>query len=244
MRLTIGGEFTRVAHPSVYSEPLCSAKSGSDRVKLATLLVSRRRQSRAPNASGGPSSILCLMDNVTTPTRLNLGCGTDIREGWVNLDSVALPGVDVVHNLDEFPIPLPTGRFEEIVCNDILEHIELVPVLRELHRLLAPGGVLHIRSPHFTSRNVYMDPTHRRAFSVSTFDFFTLESSHGRHYYFDFGFSSIRTVEITFIMSFWLPWNYVMYRLVNFNAWWQRYYELTGLSRLFPAHNVNVTLIR
>lgn len=184
------------------------------------------------------------MASPSTSSRLNLGCGTDIRDGWVNLDSVALPGVDVVHDLNELPIPLPSEHFEEIVCRDILEHVDLVPVVADLHRLLAPGGTLHIQSPHFTSRNVYMDPTHRKAFSVDTFDFFTLASSHGRTYYFDFGFSAVNAVEITFIMTPYLPWNYLLAKFVNLTRWTQRYFELTGISRLFPAHNVKVTLVR
>jgi predicted SAM-dependent methyltransferase len=33
--------------------------------------------------------------------RLNLGCSDDIRPGWVNVDRVRLPGVDLVMNLAE-----------------------------------------------------------------------------------------------------------------------------------------------
>lgn len=47
---------------------------------------------------------------------LNLGCGTDIRSGWVNLDSAELPGVDVVHDLDRLPLPFEEGRFSLIEC--------------------------------------------------------------------------------------------------------------------------------
>ncbi len=30
--------------------------------------------------------------------KLNLGCGKDIRKGYINLDLKKLPGVDIVHN--------------------------------------------------------------------------------------------------------------------------------------------------
>lgn len=33
--------------------------------------------------------------------KLNLGLGTDIREGWINLDRSALPGVNVVHDIEQ-----------------------------------------------------------------------------------------------------------------------------------------------
>lgn len=37
--------------------------------------------------------------------KLNLGCGNDIREGWVNLDINKKEGVNVVHDLNEVPLP-------------------------------------------------------------------------------------------------------------------------------------------
>ena len=133
--------------------------------------------------------------------KLNLGCGTDIREGWVNLDSAALPGVDVVHDINSLPLPFAADSFDEIVCQDILEHIaDYTPLLKELHRVLAPGGMLRVRVPHFTSKNNFSDPTHRRMFSSATFDFFTKGTRwhKARHYYFDFSFSSITELELTF----------------------------------------------
>jgi SAM-dependent methyltransferase len=173
--------------------------------------------------------------------RLNLGCGTDIRPGWVNLDSVDLPGVDVVHDLDYLPLPFEDDRFTFVECQDILEHVDLVPVVRELHRVLAPGGRLRIRSPHFTSRVAHIDPTHRRAFSVRTFDFFVAGA--GRDYYFDFHFSATEEARIFFQKRF-QPWNYLVEPLVNLHPNIQSFYEATFLGRLFPAYNVHVTLVK
>src|SRR5919109_476542 len=70
--------------------------------------------------------------------RLNLGCGHDIREGYVNVDAAPLPGVDVVHDLNRLPLPFADERFDEVNCKDVLEHVDYIPLLREIHRLLRP----------------------------------------------------------------------------------------------------------
>ena len=45
---------------------------------------------------------------MTRARRLHLGCGRDIRAGWVNVDRLPLPGVAVVLDL-EAPLPLRDG---------------------------------------------------------------------------------------------------------------------------------------
>jgi len=47
------------------------------------------------------------------PSKLNVGCGRNIKEGWINLDSAALPGVELVCDLESVrakPISLPESR--------------------------------------------------------------------------------------------------------------------------------------
>lgn len=179
------------------------------------------------------------------PRKLNLGSGTDIRPGYVNLDVAALPGVDVVHDLAELPLPFDTAAFDEVLCKDILEHLDYVPVLRELHRVLAPGGRLVVEAPHFTSPAVYIDPTHRTAFSIETLDFFCRNGRFGsRAYYFDFEFDAIESARIVFHRYRWQPWNYLVEPLVNRSPGAQRFYEETALARLFPAANVRVVIRR
>jgi SAM-dependent methyltransferase len=177
--------------------------------------------------------------------KLNLGCGRDIREGWVNLDSAELPGVDVVHDLAVVPLPFEDDRFTEVLCQDVLEHVDYAPVLRDLHRVVRPGGRVLIRSPHYSSRAVYVDPTHRSAFSIDTFAFFVRDSDFaGRSYYYDFSFERMESARITFHRYRWQPWNYLVEAFVNMSIGVQRYYEDTFLSRLFPASNVELVLVK
>jgi SAM-dependent methyltransferase len=176
--------------------------------------------------------------------RLNLGCGLDIRPGYVNVDVAPLPGVDVVHDLNELPLPLRDAAFDEVLCKDVLEHLDYVPLLREIHRVLRPGGRLLVESPHFTSRAYPLDPTHRHAFSVGTFEFFVSGGKYARDYYFDFRFARSEGARLVFHRYRWQPWNYLVEPLVNVSPAVQEFYEETFLSRLFPAANVRVTLVK
>lgn len=182
--------------------------------------------------------------------KLNLGSGSDIREGWINLNIVALPGVDVVHNIEHVPLPFGDAHFDEIEARDILEHVEYMPVLKELHRILAPGGQLHIRVPHFTSRNNYTDPTHKKRFSVGTFDYFAKDTYIWRHrtgeFYFDFVFSAIKNRRINFdkTSSRWFKHRHVVEWLVNRSYRAQEWYEMSGFSWRFPAADITITLVK
>lgn len=175
--------------------------------------------------------------------KLSVGCGHDARDGWTNLDLAPLPGVDVVHDLDDLPLPFEDDSFDYIDCIDILEHVREFPdVVRELHRITAPGGVVHVEGPHFTSYTWPTDPTHRRAFAINTFEFFARSSMHERDYYFDFSFSRVRQRRIGFQRVWYQPWNFVVEWIVNRHRKVQGFYEATFAARLFPAHKVVVEL--
>jgi len=104
--------------------------------------------------------------------KLNLGAGSVIRDGWVNVDIAPLPGVDVVWDLDVAPWPWPDGAAERIEAKDVFEHVD-DPILfmTECWRVLAPAGTLRIRTPYWRSRDAFTDPTHKRFPTEHTFDY-------------------------------------------------------------------------
>ncbi len=173
--------------------------------------------------------------------KLNLGCGTDIRSGWINLDQADLDGVDVVHSITDFPLPFESDSLSEIVCQDVLEHVDYPLVLKELHRILEPGGTISIRVPHYSSFRNYSDPTHIRKFSLRTFGFFLKGS--GREYYFDFLFSKITHKRLAFQRYYLLPLNPLVEFFVNLVPKLRdNLYEQSFLVSLFPAENIHVTM--
>ncbi len=105
--------------------------------------------------------------------KLNLGCGKDVKEGYINLDSTKLPGVDVVHDLNKYPWPFRDNEFDEIYASHILEHLDNLPrAMEEIWRITKPNGRVIIRVPHFSCGVSYRDPTHKILFSYFTFEYF------------------------------------------------------------------------
>ena len=51
-------------------------------------------------------------------TKLNFGCGADIKKGYINLDKSKIKGVNVVHDLNKYPWPFPGNHFDEIYGRD------------------------------------------------------------------------------------------------------------------------------
>ena len=106
--------------------------------------------------------------------KLNLGCGFDKREGWLNVDNFPECAPDQLLDIEKTPWDLPTGGFDEILMKHVLEHVGaqfdvFAAVMRELYRVLAPGGVLEIHVPHVRHDTFWSDPTHVRAFTALTF---------------------------------------------------------------------------
>lgn len=82
--------------------------------------------------------------------RLNLGCGNDVRSGYVNVDFRKSHGVDLVHDLSELPWPFETESADEIMMLDFLEHFpyrQTHLILMECHRILKADGTVVIQVP-------------------------------------------------------------------------------------------------
>lgn len=111
------------------------------------------------------------------PAWLNVGCGRNIREGWINLDSARLPGVDIVCDLDnlaQHPIELAGQSVERFLLSHVIEHVrDSLGLMQELWRLATPGAELVIRVPHGANDQAWEDPTHVRAYFPGSFGYFS-----------------------------------------------------------------------
>jgi SAM-dependent methyltransferase len=132
-----------------------------------------------PTPSSGPESGL----------QISLGAGSEPEEGFVNVDMVELPGIDVVHNLSKYPWPFEDDAASYIKAKDVIEHMPnytddgrpgVIAFIEECHRILQPGGRIWIQTPHWQSKYLWIDPTHVRGFDEQSFDFFDPDTDFGR----------------------------------------------------------------
>jgi SAM-dependent methyltransferase len=70
-----------------------------------------------------------------------VGDGRGLQSGHWDQGSVDII-CDIAH------IPEPDASFDAILCTEVIEHVpEPIPVIRELSRLLRPGGILILTAP-------------------------------------------------------------------------------------------------
>ena len=104
--------------------------------------------------------------------KLNLGCGKDIKQGYINIDKVLLNGVNIVCDIEE-GLPFKDSVFDKILCDDVLEHLDnIMDVMVDIHRILKKEGIVNIEVPHCSSVSAYADPTHKSFFSYMTAEYF------------------------------------------------------------------------
>lgn len=91
------------------------------------------------------------------------------EEGAAYGSSVAFSLVD----LDETPWPWDDDSATYILASHVLEHLDsVVAFMDEAHRVLAPGGILEVRVPHWQHANAHQDPTHQHTFTEGSMDYF------------------------------------------------------------------------
>lgn len=80
--------------------------------------------------------------------KLHLGCGTVYKEGWVNVDFLG-EIADQLVDLSRFPWPWESGSADEVYLEHVIEHFERPEfVIKEIHRVLKPGGSVTVITPH------------------------------------------------------------------------------------------------
>jgi len=93
------------------------------------------------------------------------------------MDSAALPGVDIVCDLERVrdnPIDLPDDTVNQFLLSHVIEHVrDSLGLMQELWRLATPGAIALIRVPHGGSDDAWEDPTHIRAYFPKSFGFFS-----------------------------------------------------------------------
>lgn len=93
--------------------------------------------------------------------KLNLGSGKLKREGFVNIDWDASSTPDVLHDLNLVPYPLASSAFDYVEASHVLEHLDRpFEVMKEIHRVLKPGGVLAMKVPHFSRGLTHAEHAH------------------------------------------------------------------------------------
>ncbi len=120
--------------------------------------------------------------------KLHLGCGNDIKEGYVNVDLTR-------HRKEvEFAFDLSTdrgvwhdeirnGEWDEIFASDVIEHLDdTVKFMDDMWELLAKDGVLSLKACGWQNPNYYVDPTHKHAFDIRSFDYFDPDTELGKEY--------------------------------------------------------------
>lgn len=103
---------------------------------------------------------------------LDVGCGTNKEQGAVGIDKYQLPGVDIVHDLDKFPWPFEDDIFDKVLFRHSINHLnDLLAVMGEVHRICKPDAEVVIIAPHFSSDNIFTDPTVKFFLGVRSMDY-------------------------------------------------------------------------
>lgn len=110
------------------------------------------------------------------PNKVNLGCGTDARDGWHNVDIFGTAPVDEQVDLNDLPWPWPEDSFDFALMDNVIEHLDdQVGVLHELHRIVRPGGRVTLRFPHWNSPGHFTCPDHTTSLTHRSFDNYAVD---------------------------------------------------------------------
>jgi glycosyltransferase involved in cell wall biosynthesis len=104
---------------------------------------------------------------------LDLGAAHRKPPGYLGVDQHAGDSVDIVATLPG-RLDLPDNSVGLLRAVDFLEHVPAkVPLINELYRLLAPGGMLLTMTPSSDGRGAYQDPTHVAFYNENSFWYYT-----------------------------------------------------------------------
>ena len=103
--------------------------------------------------------------------KLNLGCGEDYKEGWINIDHRDNVKKDIKVDLNKFPYPFKKGKMDLCYMRNTLSFLrDPIRVLKELARITKNGGSVVISAPHALSYSQISGLGHNHHFTENSFN--------------------------------------------------------------------------
>lgn len=169
---------------------------------------------------------------------LDIGCGRHKFPGAIGVDSLALPGVDCVVDLNK-RLPFNDEQFEVVYSNQVLEHIpNLIGLVEEIHRLLCPGGMMIAHVPYFRSSWAAIDPTHLRQFTLNSLHYFV----RGTYEYNNYRFCETSFSRIRCFLDVNYPAGLARFLFTTLARRWPYRFENSVLSFLYPFQSLTFVL--
>lgn len=120
--------------------------------------------------------------------KCDIGCGAN-KQGpdFIGVDYRKLPGVNIVHNLEDPPIPLPENSVDLAVASHVVEHINpaggiFLRFMDDVWRILKPDGEFAMVFPYAGTPYYWQDPTHCNGCNEMTWWYF--DPLHESNYYY------------------------------------------------------------
>jgi predicted SAM-dependent methyltransferase len=99
--------------------------------------------------------------------KINLGCGNQKEEGFVNLDMDPSVNPDIVYDIQDI-LPFDDGTVSEVRAYHIFEHIgdKFFDLMCEIYRVCCNGAIVDVRVPHHRHDYFFGDPSHVRPITI------------------------------------------------------------------------------
>jgi len=102
--------------------------------------------------------------------KLNLGCGNDYKQGWINSDIDKKFKPDRIIDLNKSPYSFKSNEFDEVYMKNVLEHVDNpIKTLQEIVRICKQGAKLTLILPHARSYSMITDIQHKNFFTENSF---------------------------------------------------------------------------
>jgi hypothetical protein len=134
-----------------------------------------------------PKHVVKLLNDKGAIIKLDVGCREPKEEGFIGIDYRNVAGVDIVHDVESQPWPLPAECASLVMVRHLVEHIDpanrgFIKFMDECWRVLKYGGQLLISTPYAGSSEFWADPTNINGCTPKTWEFFDPEITGGVSY--------------------------------------------------------------
>lgn len=109
--------------------------------------------------------------------KLDIGCADKKGKDFIGIDYRNFPGVDIVHDLEKFPWPIPNECCSFIIASHVVEHINphkgvFLSFMDEVWRIAKSNTEFRIAMPLGGSIGYWADPTHVNGCNQITWHYF------------------------------------------------------------------------